>query len=405
VRFCLEVSNDIVSSFWTTSNTVQLHDLRTSSHHVAIKMDGDAVPLVLALDNACLTNRPEDKTSPLFGMFLPSEEHLTEVATTVGLQCASGLRDVLLSSTPPGLDFFKSLPTEYTDEFAVYALTLEKAGEPYGVYVGVATDSDLGFKRRMKNYNDHVTLPKLVKKYLAMGYNITHKGKLAAAPMPIAANDAMARLLMYSLEGLFEPIFHARQKNSGHLQSNVIAFAKDWECGVPGLVHWDPSWLGLCTHSALNEGITSDFFSSAAELEEYAEMRHDRRLEKDKRKVSRWRETFKSEDPEGFKAWKKSCRDSQSAEKEAASTQRYRDKRKREDPEKWAEEQHERDVKRRADALANKTYYCGICDKPCVNRSSLNDHLSRQCHRVAVNNMWAFEHVMLMKEDWADVEF
>jgi hypothetical protein len=106
------------------------YTLRTSSHHVAIKMDGDAVPLVLALANTCLTNRPEDKPSTLFGMFLPSEEHLAEVATTSGLQCTSGLRDVLLSSTPPGLDFFKSLPTEYTHEYAVYALTLEKAGEP-----------------------------------------------------------------------------------------------------------------------------------------------------------------------------------------------------------------------------------------------------------------------------------
>lgn len=405
MRFCLEVSNDIGFFFSTTSSSVQLHTLKTGSRHVAIKMDGDAVPLVLALANLCLTNRPQDKTSPLFGMFLPSEEHLTEVASTVGLQCASGLRDVLLSSTPPGLDFSKNLPAEYTDEFAVYALTFEKAGEPYGVDVGSATDSDLGFKRRMKNYDDRVTLPKLVKKYLAMGYDITHKGKLAAAPMPTAANDAMARLLNYCLEGLFEPIFHARQKNSGHLQSDVIAFAQEWECGIPGFAYWDPPWLGLCTHSALNEGITSDFFSSAAELEEYATMRHTRDLERHKKKAAAWRDRFKTEDPEGYKAWKKSCRDSQSAEKEAASTQRYRNKRKKEDLEQWAKEQCERDIKRRANAIANKLYYCAICDKPFSKKGGLDSHLGTNVHFQAVEAMKAWEQAMLMGEDWSDVEY
>lgn len=346
-------------------------------------MDDESIPMVLALANAALRNRPVEHKSPLYDQFLPTEDHLTEVADTIGLECISGLSDVLQSSTVPDIDYFRSLPSEYVKDWGVYVLILEMEGHTPALYVGSASRDGGGFEARMKDYDNRRVLPRLVSKCLENGYEITHKGLLVSAKEPTAAHGPMGRLLIRALEGLFEHTFLARSTNAGHFQRNLVPFAADWESGVPGLVHWDlnAAWDGLCTHSPLNEAVTSDFFSSAEQLEQYAKERHTSDLLRRAVRAKKRRANLKAQDPQAYRALRLKGYAKESREAQRASAKRYRDKRNAEDPIEFPAYMRASRKRRRANAADEKRHYCAPCDKSYQTGDGLKYHLNTAKHR------------------------
>jgi hypothetical protein len=69
------------------------------------------VLLVLAVW-ACLTDTPFNQKNTLFARFFPSLEDLENIASAASIVFARCLFEVLMATTPPTIQFFKSLPSD-----------------------------------------------------------------------------------------------------------------------------------------------------------------------------------------------------------------------------------------------------------------------------------------------------
>jgi len=119
---------------------------------------------------------------------------------------SSGLFKVVQSSTPPTIAFFKSLPTNYTNLWAVY-LVLEKRNCRPKIYIGSGTSTTNGVTYRLGQYEKDQLLPKYVEIALKEEYTIVHKGLLCFAPISSAAKVPITRLFFVALEAVFTLVF------------------------------------------------------------------------------------------------------------------------------------------------------------------------------------------------------
>jgi hypothetical protein len=193
--------------------------------------------------------------------YLTSLYLLDTVCGYLDLSFAPGLYDVLMSSTPPDLSFFKSLPAPRSEKgmFAVYILILEKDGCRPRLYVGKASGEDNYYYRTQQYRNPTASwkaMPSNVRKSLRLGYKITHIGILAKCRslMHDARMNEMARLIILNLECTFSRIFFARTVNKQGFRHDVEMDAHLFADGImPGLAYWTSvAWDGLCGHSPIS---------------------------------------------------------------------------------------------------------------------------------------------------------
>lgn len=115
---------------------------------------------------------------------------------------APGLLDVVRSRTAPTISYFKTLPRQFSQRWAVYLLVLEKDGHRPRTYIA-SSDDDVS--RRMTTYDTASreiplgrsvsVVPLYIERALREGFKITHKGLLAWTSMP-SVNE------QYALRGL-----------------------------------------------------------------------------------------------------------------------------------------------------------------------------------------------------------
>jgi len=83
--------------------------------------------------------------------YIPGE--LFEIASSASISFCPGLKEALESPTPPDVDFFKSLVTDFVGRWGIYALVLKKQGAKTLIYIGSATNDLTGVRGRFYTYN------------------------------------------------------------------------------------------------------------------------------------------------------------------------------------------------------------------------------------------------------------
>ena len=223
--------------------------------------------LILTLTWTCLCDTPVDQKHPLFARFFTSQAVLEEFASTVCLEFAKVLFDVLQAASPT-MQNFKTLPTGPTKSWAVYLLVLEKSNHGPRIYIGSGTSSREGVYARFNHYDHEVVLPTYVEQALNEGYTIVHKGLLCWIPIPTASLRPQTRLLVLALEATFAYMFWAMKSRTRYY-------------GMAHMCLWDRNALeydGCCSHCSLNEGVLGDFQLSAEDLEAVAIEKEVKRL-------------------------------------------------------------------------------------------------------------------------------
>lgn len=196
----------------------------------------------------CLTLTPAKLKNPVFAMVLATEDVLQQLLSDSLLVFAPGLLDVLQSTTPPTVSYFKSLPICLSKFWAVYLLILEKQGCRPRIYIGSGTHTARGIAGRFSQYDTKTSLPICVEQALNDGFAIVHKGLLCWCPIPAAGIRFLVRALLIALEATFSFVLWAMRSRT-----------KDY--GMPYLYPWsleDIEYDGCCTHSALLEAIQGE---------------------------------------------------------------------------------------------------------------------------------------------------
>jgi hypothetical protein len=207
------------------------------------------------------------------------------------LTFAPGLLDILKSTTPPTIAFFKSLPSSYDKVWAVYLLVLEKRGARPRIYVGSATEMQRGVRSRFKNYDTGHTIPMYVASSFREGYKITHKGLLCTMPIPPNRLASVMEVLFLGMEATFAFVFWA-----------MHADGKDYGVGYQACL-WpvkDLEYTGLCHHSSAREGGVRQHGLSEDEIEIIALKLNEIRKQKQSANLKNWYMRTKALDPVAY---------------------------------------------------------------------------------------------------------
>lgn len=224
--------------------------------------------LVMTLTWMCLYTTPTKMKNPLYATFFGGFDILNEIGSAASLCFAAGLFETLRAVTPPTLEFFKTLPTDVRNRWAVYLIVMEKFESKPQIYIGSATDGANGVSSRFRCYDRGAVLPRYVQKALQNGYNITHKGLLCWSAIPSATLRPVTRLLFVAIEAALAFAFWAMKAEKGDYggMSQFCPWARDT---LP--------YSGLWSHSALDEGVVGNFDFTAEELEAKAAKLKQRR--------------------------------------------------------------------------------------------------------------------------------
>lgn len=155
--------------------------------------------------------------------------------------------DVLESTNPPTVNYFKSLPTQSNNVWAVYLIALEKSGFPPKIYIGSGTDKDIGVRARLMQYERLKMLPRFAHNALLDGYAIVHTGLPCWTPIPTALQRHSFRVLLLALEATFTWGFWAM-------------YSYQW-IYMHSLCRWpieSLKYTGCCSHSSLSEKVLGD---------------------------------------------------------------------------------------------------------------------------------------------------
>lgn len=166
-----------------------------------------------------LTLVPKMLKNPVHDMLYPTQDVLEDMLSKVTF--AAGLIDVLLSSSPPTIDFFKSLPTHSKNLWGVYLILLEKASCRPKIYIGSSVKV-AGMNTRFTSYNDGHPSPQCVQHTIDNGFTITYKGVLCWTTVPTS----------------FEPIPNAftPSPTRDFLFTCALGYAFLWHAFLAGLV-------------------------------------------------------------------------------------------------------------------------------------------------------------------------
>jgi hypothetical protein len=95
---------------------------------------------------------PDWYINPAYRLVFSERSAYDSIAACSPIIFPPNLHDVLTSSQPPGIDFFKSLPKPTGKMWGVYGLTLEKAGCNSKLYIGSGTNTEQGVSGRLAHY-------------------------------------------------------------------------------------------------------------------------------------------------------------------------------------------------------------------------------------------------------------
>jgi hypothetical protein len=245
-----------------------------------------------------------------------------------------GLSEVLESSTPPSIDWFKSLPAAQPDKlrqkWIVYVHVFELEGRKPRLYIGSATDFLHGGRERLRTYEKktHDSLPRYVRKVYDQGFTKTHSAVLCWSDMPPPGWGARVRQRYLGHEGILQMLFFAAYHNK---------FEPHWVDSVPW-AREDVDWMPLCSHISINEIAKGDFHLPIEVLEEI----EAGRLERER----------------GRKA-----RNSLRSDRRHKAANRARHK------------------ARVAANKASKRFHCDVCDKSLQSRVALVSHRKSDDHK------------------------
>lgn len=321
--------------------------------------------LILALLWLILSTTPTTSVSAIFPKILPSAEVVTDVFNSAAPVFAPGVYEVLQAATPPTVAFFASLPTDFKDKWAIYALTLEKPGFRPKIYIGSGTRIKVRVLKRLLSYDRGECLPHLVAKALEDDYVIVHKGLLCWIPIPSAVMAPLYRLLFVALEALFTFVFWA------------INCKTEYGYGMTHLCPWNRNTLeydGLCTHHPLSECPRGEFLT-----EQEIEAKAREALAKQAAAVREWRAKAKAQDPVKYKQQKHTW---------------YLTS-ERNNPGGSIDHNH----RSRARAVAEKRHYCSVCDYAAMTTSKLRDHLKSAKHAAKVAAVKAGKVNVLLEQE------
>ncbi|EQL04258.1 hypothetical protein OCS_00008 [Ophiocordyceps sinensis CO18] len=176
---------------------------------------------------------PDCYTCPIFKILLGDKESLERICSATPLAFAPGLLDVLRSSSPPFVDFFRSLPPPPV---------VERTPLP----------------QNAARHSQQLR-PRFVKHAVEQGYAITHRGLLCWTPFPAVGRVPFARVRLVAAEAVFCAIFFA-------------AFETKLDAVWAAFLPWKREtvdWLTLRSHTALMERPPGDHDMTEEQLESY----------------------------------------------------------------------------------------------------------------------------------------
>lgn len=328
----------------------------------------------------CLDLTPAKIKNPSYATIFATQAVLEQVLISASLTFAPGLLNILKSTLPPTIAYFKSLPALKHDDakrWAVYLLVLERKGLRPRIYVGSGTNTLEAVHRRFRDHDKKRDLPKHVIKALEDGYEITHKGLLCTAPIPDIGLRYPIVGLFLLLETYFSIAFWAMKPRT-----------KDY--GMPHLCPWPIELLeynGLCSHTALAEAICGELDGLSPEERAAKEVElNNRRLEQQRASNKARYHKLKTED---YPKW---------LEQRRQHNYNYYHK-KEEDPVAWKEERHRyaanldpvakavSNKKSRAKAVVERRFACELCGVSFQQSTDLEIHKKTQKHKDKVGGV------------------
>lgn len=348
---------------------IQINDLESDDTDDSIVSDDidDADFDLLGLDavhqmvddltwNLLNIDAPHWYINPDFTVVFGERSAYDSIAACSPLSFPPNLHDVLTSSQPPSLDFFKSLPNPTGKMWGIYGCTLEKAGCNSKLYIGSGTEAEYGVSARLLDYkpNSSGLLSRYVRQAFNRGYHLAHSGLLCWTPLPSAGLVPRVRARLLALEALFTCLFHAAfQAVTDQYYEHLLL----WERLT---VEWEP----LCTHLPLREAIRGNLDLSAEELEIVAAIRTERRATY----LKAWREAKRNKDPDAYRLQDRVIKNA------------------------WAAKNRDRVNKTagrvRAKAKGQRRFHCDVCDMSLQSQMALDKHLATESH---ANRVLGFE--------------
>lgn len=378
------IASTSVSPSSPPASTLPLSTLSTSSSGETLTSDEDAVletsnpdhdyasllEFVMAATWACVDQQHPGAKNALYTRFFTCYEDIEMIALAANISFAPGLMDIVRCVQSPSIEYFKSLPTEVADRWAVYAILMEKTEHRPRLYVGVGTGDGHGVASRLKNYECNNSLPLHVRNSLEEGYRIVHKGLLLWIPIPPVGVAPINRLMCYAFEATLAYLFWAMR----------CALTKDWNIGHFCL--WDRAtleWDGLCSHSAFSDSVQGDFGFTPEEVEQIVADRKQRRLE-----YRRQRAPQIAEYNRFYYAKKKA---ENPVEHSAANVKRVKE---------WRENNRERSnayqVARGRKAKENELHRCVDCEQSFVNKIGLEKHYKSKPHHDKIGAPYVYPY-------------
>lgn len=202
---------------------------------------------------------PDWYVCPVYKIVLGEERSFNHICAESPLEFPPALFGTLQSTSPPTLDFFRSLPSPPTYKvWGIYVILMEKMGSRPKLYVGSGTGTS-GVQDRLRHYELKHRLPRFVQAAFDEGYAISHKGLICWSPIPSVGLIPKARVRFLAVEATFCHLFFAAVET----RLDVL-----WTSFLP----WrreDVKWLPLCSHSPLMERPAGDPSMTPEQLEQY----------------------------------------------------------------------------------------------------------------------------------------
>lgn len=294
-------------------------------------------------------------------------------APNIEVHFAEGLLDVLQSDEPPSFDYFTGLDQPDDKHWGVYAFTMTKKGCPPALCIGSGTGSRDGCEHRTNRYYDkkHKDLPKFVRKYYDKGYNMANMGLLCWSDIPPVTVQPRIRQRFLAFEGTFTSLFYS-----------AIEFEQDalWVDLVPWQRN-DIAWLPLNSHTPFKEA-AKNLELTPTELHHAAEHRRqqDRVIHAAVQLRAKESKRFHCDE------CNKPFSDQYNLD-EHLKTKLHRDQvdinlgLKTKKP---CSSRYDSQRDSSAKVIADKTHYCGLCDKAFTRPSKLTRHNKGRGHKAVL---------------------
>lgn len=285
--------------------------------------------------------------NPSFSILFDARSSFDSIAACSPLTFPSNLHEVLTSSEPPSINFFKSLPLPDDKIWAIYVIVMEKDGCTPRLYIGSGTDAQYGVHNRLAHYKHGCSMaPRFVQQAFKEKCDVAHKGLLCWTPLPTAGLAPRVRARFLAVEALFTCLFHACHKAIADAYYNHLLL---WGRATA-------TWTPMCSHLLLNEKIVGDIHLSAEELEIVAAIQKHRRA----KYLSDHRAAKKARDPDAFRAHDRIMKNA------------------------WAERNRDRvnttAAKVRHTAISSDRFRCDVCAISLQSGFALDSHLLTQAH-------------------------